>query len=470
VLFNSYPFVFGFLPLVLAGFALLTRASARRTVLAFLIVASLAFYAWWDWRFLPLIVFSILFNFSFSHLLVWCVRARGKSATLSRGLLALGIAVNLGLLGYFKYRNLIVETVGRAVGADWLMPPLVLPLAISFFTFEQITYLVDAYHDDTGEYDFLSYGLFISFFPHLIAGPIVRFKALVPQFTAERTFGLSPTNLANGLLIFAIGLFKKVIIADTFSPWVGPIFDHAPSVVFSDAWGGTLAYALQLYFDFSGYTDMAIGLALMLNIVLPENFDSPYKAQSILDFWRRWHMTLSNFLRDYLYMPLGGNRGGPARRYLNLFLTMLLGGLWHGASWTFALWGGLHGVYVATNYLWRRTGIRLPAGVAWAITFLAVMVGWVFFRAPSLERAQVILEGMVGLNGFAWPHEPYSIGGNRLERLLPALAIVLWGPNRQAIMAWRVKSDWVYAIAFAILAGIGILRLGDPSPFLYFQF
>ena len=219
--------------------------------------------------------------------------------------------MNLGLLGYFKYRNLLVETAGLAIGADWHLPPLVLPLAISFFTFEQITYLVDAYHDDTGEYDFLSYGLFITFFPHLIAGPIVRFKELVPQFTADEMFRLSPNNLSNGLLVFAIGLFKKVIIADTFSAWVGPIFDHAPAVVFSDAWGATVAYALQLYFDFSGYTDMAIGLALMLNIVLPENFDSPYKAQSIIDFWRRWHMTLSNFLRDYLYIPLGGNRAGP---------------------------------------------------------------------------------------------------------------------------------------------------------------
>jgi alginate O-acetyltransferase complex protein AlgI len=329
---------------------------------------------------------------------------------------------------------------------------------------------VDVYHDDTGEYDHLSYGLFITFFPHLIAGPIVRFKELVPQFTADKMFRLSPINLSNGLLVFAIGLFKKVIIADTFSAWVGPIYDHAPAVVFSDAWGATVAYALQLYFDFSGYTDMAIGLALMLNIVLPENFDSPYKAQSIIDFWRRWHMTLSNFLRDYLYMPLGGNRAGATRRHINLFITMFLGGLWHGASWTFALWGGLHGVYLVANHVWRRTGIKLPAGVAWALTFVAVLVGWVFFRAPSLERAQIILEGMVGLNGFEWPHFVYSIGGNRLQRLLPALAIVLWAPNRQTMMTWRVKSDWVYAIAFAILAGVSILRLGDPSPFLYFQF
>jgi alginate O-acetyltransferase complex protein AlgI len=456
--------------LVLAGFALLVRWRARRAVLAFLIVASLTFYAWWDWQFLPLIVFSILFNFSFSRLLRRRVKACGPAAAPARRLLALGIAVNLALLGYFKYRNLIADTIGMAIGADWHMPPLLLPLAISFFTFEQITYLVDVYHDDTGEYDVLSYCLFITFFPHLIAGPIVRFRELVPQFGAVSTFVLSPSNITNGLLIFAIGLFKKVFLADTFGVWVGPIFDHAPQLVFSDAWAGTLAFALQLYFDFSGYTDMAIGLALMFNIVLPENFDSPYKAQSIIDFWRRWHMTLFNFLRDYLYMPLNGNRAGATRRYLNLFLTMLLGGLWHGASWTFVLWGGLHGVYVITNHFWRRAGVRLPAGVAWTITFIAVMVGWVFFRAPSLPRAHVILEGMVGLNGFAWPNEPYSIGGNRLKWLLPGLAVVLWGPNRQAIMRWRIRSDYVYAMAFALLAAISILRLGDPSPFLYFLF
>jgi alginate O-acetyltransferase complex protein AlgI len=234
--------------------------------------------------------------------------------------------------------------------------------------------------------------------------------------------------------------------------------------------GATLAFALQLYFDFSGYTDMAIGLALMLNIVLPENFDSPYQARSIIDFWRRWHMTLSNFLRDYLYVPLGGNRRGGARRFVNLFITMLLGGLWHGASWTFVMWGGLHGAFLAINHLWRRSGLQLPGAIAWAVTFGAVMIGWVFFRAPSLERAQVILTGMAGLNGLDWSALPYSIGGNRLRLILPALAIVWWCPNRQAIMGWRWRSDDVYAIVFAILAGVSILGFGNPSPFVYFLF
>jgi alginate O-acetyltransferase complex protein AlgI len=470
VLFNSYHFVFVFLPLALAGFAVLTRWRTRKAALAFLIVASLTFYAWWNWRFLWLIVFSILFNFSLGRRLQGRARELGASTAPGRRWLALGISVNVMLLGYFKYRNFLVDTVSMAVGTEWSMPPIVLPLAISFFTFEQITYLVDAYRGDTGEYDFLGYALFISFFPHLIAGPIVRFKELVPQFSSREAFGFSHSNVARGLFIFAIGLFKKVMVADTFSPWVAPIFDRAPTVVFTDAWGATLAFGLQLYFDFSGYTDMAIGLALMLNIVLPENFDSPYQARSISDFWRRWHMTLSNFLRDYLYVPLGGNRRRDARRYANLLITMLLGGLWHGASWTFVIWGGLHGAYLTINHLWRRAGLQLPAPIAWAITFGAVMIGWVFFRAPSLQRTEVILAGMAGLNGFDWPALPYSIGGNRFRLLLPALGVVLWCPNRQAIMKWRWKSDYVYAVAFAILAGVSILRLGNPSPFFYFLF
>jgi alginate O-acetyltransferase complex protein AlgI len=470
VLFNSYPFVLIFLPLVLAGFAALTRWGTRRAVLAFLVAASLAFYAWWNWRFVFLIVFSILFNFSLGSRLHRRVRRHGASAAPARRLLALGIAVNLGLLAYFKYRNFLVDTVSVAFGAGWEMPPLLLPLAISFFTFEQITYLVDVSNGATGDYDFLGYCLFISFFPHLIAGPIVRFRELVPQFSAAGTFVFSQGNVAKGLFIFAIGLFKKVMIADTFSPWVAPIFDRAPVVVFTDAWGAALAYTLQLYFDFSGYTDMAIGLALMLNIVLPENFDSPYQARSIVDFWRRWHMTLSSFLRDYLYIPLGGSRAGAARRYVNLFITMLLGGLWHGASWTFVLWGGLHGMFLVVNHLWRRTGLRMPSAIAWALTLGAVMVGWVFFRAPTLERAQVILSGMAGLSGFEWPDFAYSIGGNRFKLLLPALAVALWGPNRQAIVEWPWRSDYAYAAAFAVLAVLSLLRFGDPSPFLYFLF
>ena len=468
MLFNSYTFVLGFLPLVWLGFALVVARRARALAMVFVAVASLVFYAWSDWRYALLILSSILFNYACGAVLGSSIVRRHPR--LSRVALGAAVAMNLGLLGYFKYTNFLLDTLDRVLGSHWQVEHITLPLALSFFTFEQITYLVDAYRGTASEHEFLGYAFFITFFPRLIAGPIVRPGQLLPQLRRPSTFEFSAANVGTGLVTFAVGLFKKVIIADTFAPWVEPIFDRAPTVSFSDAWGASLAFALQLYFDFSAYSDMAIGLALLFNIRLPENFDSPYQARSIIDFWRRWHMTLSSFLRDYLYIPLGGNRTGPVRRYLNLFVTMLLGGLWHGANWTFVMWGGLHGVYVAINHLWRRTGIELPGRISWVLTFLAVLVGWVFFRATSFERAGVVLAGMAGLNGFASDGAEYSIGAHQVKRLVAGLALVLWCPNRRSVLEWQWGSDSLYAVVFALLMGLSILQLGDPSPFLYFRF
>jgi alginate O-acetyltransferase complex protein AlgI len=471
LLFNSYPFVFGFLPLVLLGFALLARWRARTASIVFLILASLFFYGRWNWKYLFLILFSIGFNYSWGLFLQRLKQERNHlGPSTQRRILALGVAVNLALLGYFKYRNFFLDTVNAALGTHLPAPPLELPLAISFFTFEQIIYLVGAYHGEVGDHDFLSYGLFITFFPHLIAGPIVRYKDIIPQLIRGSTFLVSKENLVAGLLVFAIGLFKKVIIADSFRGWVAAIFDNSHGVALGDAWGGALAFAMQIYFDFSGYSDMAIGLALMLNVRFPENFDSPYQARSIIDFWRRWHMTLSTFLRDFLYIPLGGNRKGTARTYVNLLVTMLLGGLWHGANWTFVVWGGLHGLFLAINHLWRQTRGQLPAALSWPITFLAVLVAWVFFRAQSFQRASQILRGMIGLSGMPWNTAGAVIGLAEWKLLLVALALVLWAPNRQTIMGWRWSSDYVYAAAFAMMAGFSILRLANPPSFIYFQF
>jgi len=471
MLFNSAPFIFAFLPVVVAGFAVLTRLGARRATLGFLVLASLSFYGWWNWRYLSLILFSIAFNYSWGSLLQRRIDAcQGTGTREPRRVLAAGIAVNLALLGYFKYRNFVLSSLAATLGWHWQLASLELPLAISFFTFEQIIFLVTVYRDEARDRDFLSYCFFITFFPHLIAGPIIRYKDIIPQLTRGSTFAFSKQNLASGLFTFAIGLFKKVVIADTFRPWVAPIFDQATAVSFFDAWGGTLAFGLYAYFDVSGYADMAIGLALMFNIRFPENFDSPYQAQSIIDFWRRWHMTLSNFLRDYLYIPLGGNRSGAVRRVANLMITMLLGGLWHGANWTFVIWGGLHGLYITINHLWRRVGVQLPGPASWALTFAAVLVGYVFVRAESFDRARVVLAGMAGVHGFAWDSMPYSIGLPKLEFLLPALAVVLWCPNRQAILHWQWRNDHLYALAFALLAGLSFFRLANPAPFYYFQF
>jgi alginate O-acetyltransferase complex protein AlgI len=453
------------------GFVTLATYRTRSASIVFLVLASLFFYGWWNWKYLFLILFSILFNYSWGLLLQRLKERQTQPGfNIQRRVLALGIAVNLALLGYFKYRNFFLDSINALLGTHWPVPPLELPLAISFFTFEQIIYLVGAYHGEVGDHDFLSYGLFITFFPHLIAGPIVRYKDIIPQLTRGSTFVLSKENLVAGLFVFAIGLFKKVMIADTFRLWVGAVFDNTQAVSLGDAWGGALAFAMQIYFDFSGYSDMAIGLALMLNVRFPENFESPYQARSIVEFWRRWHMTLSTFLRDFLYIPLGGNRKGTARTYANLLVTMLLGGLWHGANWTFVIWGGLHGLFLAVNHLWRLTRREFPAALSWPITFVAVLVGWVFFRAQSFQRASVILSGMAGLSGLPWNSRQHAIGLNEWKLLLPALAIVLWAPNRQTIMGWRWSGDYVYAAAFALMAGFSILRLANPPAFIYFQF
>lgn len=468
MLFNSDLFIFAFLPAVLAGFAVLTRYAGHRAVLSFLIAASLVFYGWWNWRYLFLLLASMAFNYTYAQAL----RRAAATAPLAprRLALALGVAVNLGLLGYFKYTNFLIDNLDAAFGLGWRVENIALPLAISFFTFEQITYLVDAYRDQVPVHGPLHYGVFMTFFPRLIAGPIVRPGQILPQLTEAQRFAFDADNVATGLFIFAIGLFKKVVIADSVAAYVGPIFDHAPVVAFADGWGAALAFALQVYFDFSGYTDMAVGLGWMLNIRLPENFNSPYKSLDINDFWRRWHITLSTFLRDYLYIPLGGNRRGALRQGFNLTATMLLCGLWHGARWTCVAWGACHAVFLFTNRLWRRLGRPLPNAAAWLLTFVAVVASHAVFRSPTLERAGLMLSGMFGAHGFAWDALPASIGLPEWERLLPALLIALCAPNRQRIMQWRWPTPWLPALVFAVLAGVSILRLGDPSPFFYFQF
>ncbi len=473
MLFNSYQFVFAFLPLVLIGFAALEHFRLRRLIGPFLILASLFFYGWWTWRYLFLFGFSIGFNYLWSLLLI--PRAAGEPSSAgadrsSRLLLAGGIAVNLALLGFFKYRNFLAVTAAGLFGASWNPAPLVLPLAVSFFTFEQITYLVSAYRGEPGTGDLISYCMFVTFFPHLIAGPIVRYGEIYPQFNRESDLRVDSAALADGLMIFSIGLFKKVILADSLRDIVNPLFGPHLAMSFPDAWGAALSFALQIYFDFSGYSDMAIGLARMFGVRFPENFDSPYQALDVIQFWRKWHMTLSFFLRDYLYIPLGGNRRGEPRRYLNLFLTMLLGGLWHGANWTFVAWGALHGSFLAINHLWTGSGRRLPGMFSWALTFFLVTIAWVFFRATTFAQAALILKGMAGLSGFAWDAHWYSIGWHELRQIAIGLAVVLFCSNRQTLLARTWTNDYAFAGSFAILASISLMSMANPPPFFYFQF
>lgn len=415
MLFNSFPFIFIFLPIVLLIFFQIGKYNNASASL-FLAVSSLFFYAWWDVRFVGLLMLSIVFNYCAGYLISLCIGKRFYGAFPGHGKLILYVAIisNLLLLGYFKYANFFAGNLNSMIGMELPVRDIILPLGISFFTFTQITFLVDTYLGKTKESNFIHYTLFVTYFPHLIAGPVLHHGEMMPQFAKRNVGYVNWNNVAVGLSIFVLGLAKKILIADSVSEFSTPVFDAfkaGENLMFFEAWRGALAYTLQLYFDFSAYSDMAIGLSLMFNVRLPMNFNSPYKSTSIIEFWRRWHMTLSRFLRDYLYIPLGGSRNGNVQRYINLSVTMLLGGLWHGAGWTFVIWGGLHGFYLIVNHLWRTFKLRLHwkdgRGLAkfgaGLLTFLAVVVGWVFFRADSVTAALSMLKGMLGLNGVSLP-------------------------------------------------------------------
>jgi alginate O-acetyltransferase complex protein AlgI len=406
VLFTTAVFVLLFLPVAFAGFFLIARVS-HRSAAAWLFLCSLFFYGYWMPQFTALLLASICGNY---YIGVRISRASSPGVHLRRSArqwMIAGVAANLALLAYFKYSAFLADNINRIAGLTVDFGDVILPIGISFFTFTQIAFLADAYQKGIREYKFVHYGLFVTYFPHLIAGPVLHHAQMMPQFDRPETYRVDLANVCGGLAIFAIGLFKKVVLADGISPYADAIFDAAdgglrPTSV--EAWLGALAYTLQLYFDFSGYSDMAVGLSWMFNVCLPFNFDSPYKAASIVDFWRRWHITLSNFLRDYLYIPLGGNRLGALRRQINLMTTMLLGGLWHGASWTFVAWGGLHGAYLVVNHLYRAAlpsafrdrldASRAYAVLGWSLTLLSVIVAWVFFRAVSFDGAARMLDGM----------------------------------------------------------------------------
>jgi alginate O-acetyltransferase complex protein AlgI len=524
VLFNSFEFIFLFLPITLCVFFIIGQRNKHRPAVAWLVLCSLFFYGWWNPAYLILIIFSMLFNYALGNVL-----GNGESAIIRKFTLWVGVITNLGLLAYYKYSNFFVEQINLATDLNFNFEYVFLPLAISFFTFQQIAFLVDSYRHETKEYDFLQYCLFVTFFPQLIAGPIVHHKEILPQFLQDDRFKLNAKNITIGLSIFAIGLFKKTVIADGIAPYSNVVFDSAVSgdpITLFVAWGGALAYTIQLYFDFSGYSDMAIGLARMFGIILPLNFYSPYKALNISEFWRRWHITLSNFLRDYVYIALGGNRKGTLARYKNLFLTMFIGGLWHGAGWNFAVWGALHGCYLMTNLAWMKYtklwSVPIPESIkkfmAWGITFTAVVIGWVFFRATSFDSSITILQGMSGMNGISIPNgiivrlgflqETFKTlgitahlgGGSNFTYtwlwILVVLPLVLILPttqdlfykvrgslssknydknstfwpfyNKLSLIYWKDNKFWAVIISFALV--FGLLTLSQVSEFLYFQF
>jgi D-alanyl-lipoteichoic acid acyltransferase DltB (MBOAT superfamily) len=492
MLFNSHVFLFVFLPVTLLVYAVLGRRQRLRGARLWLVAASLFFYGWWDPRYVPLLLGSVAFNFGLG---TWISTTSAPQRARRLGLAA-GVTANLLVLGWFKYAYFVAENWARLSGAPFGLPPIVLPLAISFYTFQQIAFLVDQLRRPGSAPSWLDYTLFVTFFPQLIAGPIVHHRETVPQFASASTYRVRRRDLEVGITILAIGLFKKVVLADGIALEATRTFEQVSLGASPDAfacWAAALAYTFQLYFDFSGYSDMAIGLARLFGVRLPLNFDSPYKATSVIEFWRRWHMTLSRFLRDQVYIPLGGNRRGTVRRYTNLMITMLLGGLWHGAGWTFVLWGGLHGVYLLVNHGWRALRARVageggtarPGGwPARVLTFLAVMLAWVVFRAPTVDDAVTVLAGMAGRHGLAWPED----GLPRAAHLAGLLALVWLAPSTQAIMARfepalgfglrpRVAPAWLtwrptpaFAVAAGLVTLIGILGINRYSEFLYFQF
>ena len=473
MLFNSYEFIFIFLPISFFIYFFLNKKHLTEASKAFLVFASLFFYSWWNIKYLPLILISMLFNYAIGRELANPKKLKNVS---KKQLLVVGIIFNLTLLGYFKYMDFFIENLNLIFSTKIGLLHLALPLAISFYTFQQIAYLVDSYRGETKEYDFLSYAVFVTFFPQLIAGPIVHHKEMMPQFNKLKNKVINYHNIALGLFIFFMGLFKKVVIADTFAQYATQGFDVAKNLNMLEGWATSLSYTMQLYFDFSGYTDMAIGAALLFNITLPTNFLSPYKATSIQDFWRRWHITLSNFLKDYIYIPLGGNRKGEARTYINLFITFLLGGIWHGAGWTFVFWGFLHGLTLAIHRFWQKLKIKLPTIVAWFITFNFINIAWVFFRAKSFDDALKVLKAMFS-GKFIMPESLTNIASwsklfasqhYMLIYLFLAMVIVLFMPNS---MEWKdkFKTNKFYLL-LTIIFSLAIFMLYKKSEFLYFNF
>lgn len=516
MLFNSLSFLLIFLPIVLSGFLICRRYGNIQWVFIWLFICSAVFYGAWEPRYIFLLISSILFNYFVAIQL-----ARSKS----RPLLAFGIVVNLGSLAYFKYLNFILQTWSSVLGSDFQPVAITLPLGISFITFIQIAFLVDVFRNSSDDLGFPKYALFVAYFPHLIAGPIIHHKEVMSQFTNARLAAISANDVVGGIALILCGLFKKVIIADTMASYSTPAFHLAAQlqpISFFDAWGALLAFTFQIYFDFSGYSDIAIGLSRLFGVRLPVNFDSPYKATSIIDFWRRWHITLSRFLRDYLYVPLGGNRHGVLRRYSNLMIVMLLGGLWHGASWMFVIWGGLHGTYLIINhafhFLKRKLGeqsisVSIASRLFSLLVFPAVMLSWVFFRSESWLGAKTMLRGMLGFNGILLPERYQAALGSLNDWVMSTLHMhtgdlvtfgsfraVLWMilvtafvfllPNSQQLLAEfdrnsglagdgqlrsRVLAFRPTAISAVVAAGVGIVVLaaiysGVPSEFIYFQF
>jgi len=489
MLFNSYQFIFLFLPVTLAVYFLLNKYRLTVASNAWLLLTSLVFYSWWNIKYLPLILVSILFNYTVGYLLVEHDSVK-KQVVSKKNIFLFGLTGNLAFLGYFKYMDFFIGNLNSVFNADLPLMQIILPLGISFFTITQIAFLVDCYEGLVEDRKLLSYSLFVTFFPHLLAGPILHHKEMMPQFEAVRNKVLNYRNLSLGLFLFFIGLFKKVVIADQLALTVKTGFDTAVELNLVEAWLTSLSYSLQLYFDFSGYSDMAVGVGLLFNIALPINFNSPYKATNIIDFWKRWHISLTNFITTYLYAPImrSFSKITFGKSMLATFLAMFVAGMWHGAGWTFVIWGALHGAALVVNHVWKRRKLKLPPLLGWLITFNFVNAGFVFFRAKSVEDALKVLKGMVGMNGVL----PGTIAEVTMAELVHSKFWKLLLANLQATnvtlgtmlaillftltvknsiqLKQQFKPSWKSLVFLALISVYTLSNLNRVSEFLYFQF
>lgn len=465
MLFNSFEFLLLFLPISLLGFYTILFKRGASSAIFFIAVASLVFYAYWK----PIYILLLLGSVAINYLI-----AKKISNLANKQYFLFGVVFNLCLLAYFKYSLFIVDNLNHLIGTNFMVSKIVLPLAISFFTFQQIAFLVDVYTKKINSFSFKEYVLFVSFFPQLIAGPIVHYKEMIPQFNAiKKTI---PWNqISMGLMLLSIGFFKKVIIADRLGVTVDKLYtlsNLGNELSFIEAWWLCLAYSCQIYFDFSGYIDMAMGLAHLFGISLPINFNSPYQARNISEFWKRWHITLSNFLRDYLYIPLGGNHGSMLKQSRNLVIVMFLGGLWHGASWNFVIWGLIHGFLLWVFHCYKRFNLKLNDKISWMITFLSVSLSWIVFRAENLESANRVLFSLVDFSSIR--KTTYLINNSNFLLLTIALSISLFIPN--AIHTLRNPPKWLkqphpaMAIASAALLVFCLLHITKNYKFIYFEF
>ncbi len=498
MVFSSLEFILLFLPLTILIYYTCIRYSFSQFAITFLFLASLFYYAYWNPDYIWVILISVLWNFCIGYLLSTAAGTNAsihvstsnidkflktiflRLAELRKPLFILGLFGNIAALCYYKYTDFALLSINNLAGTQFPSFNIIMPIGISFFTFQQIAYLADIYthKNDPTDRGFINYCLFVCFFPQLVAGPIVHHQEMMPQFADKNNRKINWENIYWGIVLLSMGLAKKVIIADNISPLVVYAFEQSANLTFMEAVIASLAYTFQLYFDFSGYSDMAVGCALFFNIHLPFNFFSPYKAVNIQDFWRRWHITLSRWLKEYIYIPLGGNKKGDNRTLFNLFLTFLIGGIWHGAAWTFVLWGALHGLAILAHRLWTKAGYKIPLIPAVIVTFLFVNFTWIFFRAPDFERVSVFMNAFMFDNGFGVRRHFFGIIHDRAWAIIGFAAILaftarsskeLYSKNKLS----KLLSIYSVGLLLCSLAWLAILLINFPdaeAEFIYFQF